>query len=283
MSRAGKKELCADQEFDELAKKWNESVRSCMGDMPQQELTDRLNEEFGHRTSFSQPVINKWLSVNRNQMFPRYEIMAKMARVLGVSVSRLTGETTFDSIPAQMASEYTGLSNEALRSLRKATREFGSPFAGKYMRKDEFNEEAVQLVNAMLTSEKFLDVLLAMKQLSDAIRRTRDEREASFRRIEERYGIAAFRKAEHLPPIDEEESFHEYWVNNESALIKAGITEDEIPDLMEIAAKIDSAADDYYVKDQEGEVWDLACRYQVSRAFDRLLDDVFPPDYPMGS
>lgn len=283
MSRAGKEDLCADREFDELAKKWNENVRSCMGDMKQAKFADLLNEAFGNRTSFSQPVINNWLSVGRNQMFPRYEIMVKMADVLGVSVSRLTGETSFDSMPAQIAGEYTGLSNEALRSLRKTTREFGSPFAGKYMRKDEFNEEAVRLVNAMLTSEKFLDVLLAMKQLSDATRRTRDEREASFRRIEEQYGISDFRKAKHLPPIEEEESFHDYWVNNENALTKAGITEDEIPDLIEIAAKIDSAADDYCIKDQEGEMWDLACRYQVSRTFDKLLDDLFPPDYPMSS
>lgn len=287
MTRAGKKELCGDPEFDKLAKEWNENLRDCMNGMSQETFAQLLNERFDYRTTYTQPVINDWLHVGRDQMFPRYEVMVKMADILGVSVSRLIGETTFDSIPAQTTSEYTGLSNDAIRSLRKITRGFDSSFSDRYVRNDVIDEHAVQLVNSILTSESFLPMLVAMSRLAERVKRPRNVEDAVIRQFEKEHGEATFKKAialltcRDLPPIEGDETIDSYWVSNESALSRENIQKDELPSLFIISEKMDAAIHDARVKEQEAEMWDLACRYQARVAFDRLLDELFPLDQAM--
>lgn len=282
MAKAGKKQLCSGTDFDDAAEKWNANLRSCMGDMHLGVFAEELNKKFGYETSFTQPLITQWRSVGRNQMFPRYEIMIKMADILGVSVSRLIGETPFDSMPAQITSEYTGLSNDAIRSLRQVTMSFGSPFASKYLRNEKFDGDAVRLVNAMLTSDGFLEMLVAMKQLSDAVQRSALERDAVLSQIEEGHGPVAFNKAmmfasgAEFAAIEPDETIDEYWANNEAALTEAGICKDELQNLFVIAGQIETAIDTTRIKDHEAEMLELACRYQARLAFDRLLEEMFP-------
>lgn len=282
MAKAGKKQLCTGTDFDDAAEKWNANLRSCMGGMHLGVFAEKLNKKFGYKTSFTQPLITQWRSVGRNQMFPRYEIMIKMADILDVSVSRLTGETPFDSMPAQITSEHTGLSNEAIRSLRQITMSFGSPFASKYLRNKEFDEDAVQLINAMLTSDGFLEMLVAMKQLSDAVQRSALERDEALSLIEEEHGSAAFKKAmvfatgTGFVPIEPDETIDDYWANNKAALIEADICKDELHSLFVIAGQIETAIDATRIKDNEAEMLELACRHQVRLAFDKLLEEMFP-------
>lgn len=294
-------QLQVTEEFEIRARKWRENLSELMKDkgLTQKELARLLNDRYdkaGVKTSFTQKNVSEWLRVGDPidaerdphagaTVFPRYEVMIQIAAILGVDVGRLTGETDFDSFKAERTSEYLGLSNDAIRALRKIVTVFDNPFGEQYHADENvtFDLNAIELMNKLLTADGLIDTLVLMRRL-DTIQKRLKTGSKAIERVEKRYEPALVKKAWFvhghrsltLEPYDQ--TIEQYWAENKQILREAGITPEELQTVLGIANELDAAIVNADEEDFTGEMVETAYRYQVQKSLSDLLDEMFPPD-----
>lgn len=103
---------------------WRQRLRECLKErgLTQVEFVSALNRTY--LTRFHQKDVSRWLNTGNQTAngvigFPKYETMMLIADFLGVDVGYLTGETDETSFDLEKASTYTGLSSNAILSIRQ--------------------------------------------------------------------------------------------------------------------------------------------------------------------
>lgn len=103
---------------------WRQRLRKCLKErgLTQVEFVSALNRTY--LTRFHQKDVSRWLNTGNQTAngvigFPKYETMMLIADFLGVDVGYLTGETDETSFDLEKASSYTGLSSDAILSIRQ--------------------------------------------------------------------------------------------------------------------------------------------------------------------
>lgn len=282
------------KEIRTRAELWRKRLRDRMEELhiTQQKLADSVNDrykELGLVTNYGQSNASDWSNAGDGKPFPRFEDIVQIAHVLGKSVEYMTGGTDYDSLNAEFVGRYLGISNEAVRELRCITKEFGSHFPD-LLNLDDFDPEAVYLVNSILTSGHFKSAVRKLRGLH-LVRDRPDRSNLALDRVRARHGKDIFDKGMFVntnrclpfqlyrPDSDGSDllTYEEYWDMYKDVLAEGGISFEELPEAVEISNEIDEAYDEGREDEIEMDLVDTAYRYQAKFEFGAMVDEILPP------
>lgn len=238
-------------------------------------LAKELN--INYNDSSTQTTIYRWLHVgeklNGAKGFPTYENMMKIADFFNVDVGYLTGETDAESFTIEKAADFLGLSIDATNAIKDFTNKQSGITKNKI-----FSRNYIEMLNLVLTSKSFKDVLVALHDYKEAYEMIQKEEPDFFYELKEKYSPQVIEIATKLDEIP-------YYKNNsEYKEYKDEYFTEGLPELTEelrsALADIQFAFNNVYKWQYEQEQYRknaLAYRYELQEAVTKLLDSIFPP------
>lgn len=251
--------------FEEKAKIWNSRLKQCLENKgyKQTEFADKLNEYNKQpEKSITQETVSRWVHVGDRKRkrdekgkdfigFPNYENMVCIAKCLDVDLGYLTGETDAETFTLEQASELLNLDAEALKVIIKIT--------GKEKTCLNFGYESEnyrKILNDILTSKKFLDIIKTMFEL-DNIYTQNKKKNTKLQDLQKELGDELFDKAMNM-----------YRSNN----IDENLTQEECNAI----AKIDCSIDNDRKKDYDFQREIAFNRFKLQEDFILLLNELYP-------
>ncbi|HPJ03723.1 MAG TPA: hypothetical protein PKU80_12900 [Candidatus Limiplasma sp.] len=220
-------------------------------------FADAMNQKYG--TSFNQRTVSRWVNVgakapNGTRGFPEFSNMVMIAQILEVDLGYLIGETNDETFTMENASEYMGLSSEAVRAIKQIT-EDTTAFRSVGM----MAFESKPLLNSLFTAKKFCGFIRTLKELDTAYSELESEK-AVFKKLETKLGSEMCSEAAK-------------W----SSILDPAY-DGPAPSTEALAAvhEFESAIDESYVK-HENAVHDIrSAKYELSIVYAELIEELFP-------
>lgn len=256
---------------------WNKRFKERMeaaGYKTQTEFIKAFNDAYG--TKCTQTDVSRWLRVGESSKkydnktykekeiaigFPSYINMKRVADMLNVSVAYLTGETDYDSFNLEKACKYTGISQDAMKTICRMTR-FDTKNHGVSYSGDGFlwYGDARETISKLFESSKAPGLIHALQELI-RVYSGPDKTRSMWIELDMKYGSELINEAlKHVDDIPE-----------------AG---DPFPDddILPIVEEIREIMNEGNKQQLETEFETDVFRYRAQRAFDDLLDNMFPQE-----
>lgn len=243
---------------------WNKRLQSCIREkqLSQQGLADALNRKYDTHT-FQQQNISFWTRVgetrevgNKKQLigFPKVETMIRLSEFFEKDIGYLLGETDDESFSLKSASEYIGLKQETVKTIKRYTNWKTGLFTV------HLDDSQVRYVlDLLLTSHSFRAILRPIYDLIKVNRAPGDLKQR-WADAEEKYGMELFMDAlEH----------HDDYVEGDSA---------PSPEYAEAVRTINGLIDDGAADDDQREFASNECRYRLNRLFESMIDEILKED-----
>ncbi len=253
-----------NKRLEERGEKWNEKLKEILKekDITQSKFVKELNDNYD--TNFTQAMISEWLRIGetarksdgteRKIRFPVYKNMAIIADFLGVDVGYLTGETNMETFTIEKVSNYTNLSEKAINSILKITGTTHSCIDWG----DE-SEKYKRVLNKLLESSKFIELIKALGDMED-IYAEKEKTQQPLERLYQELGSELFDVACKYSGFCAEE------------LEGLNLTREEINAIH----LFDKAQDECYSLCQKNEYDIKAYNYNTYKAFDILMNQLYP-------
>ena len=256
-------------------KTWNKRLKERMeisGYKTQTEFAEAFNNIYG--TKCTQTDISRWLRVgesnkkyNKNTYtekkeiigFPSFMNMKRVAEMLNVTVAYLTGETDYDSFNLEKACTYTGISQGAMKTICSMTRpdrnNHGLSYSGGRLM---FYEDARDTISKVFESSEAPRFIFALQELLKVYSGP-DKTQTMWHELESKYDRNLINEAfEHIDDNPE-------------------VGDSRPPaEVIHVISDIQNIIDTGYSQQVEEEYDTDVYRYRAQRAFDALIDNIFP-------
>ena len=237
---------------------WNKRVTKRMEELKlsQRAFIKRYREKFH---TGSQSDVSKWTHIGEKdsktgnpRKFPEFETMKKIAEVLGVSIGYLIGETDYETFELERASEYTGLSQESIKGIRKITH-------GKTREYRKFNPHIANALEILLNTPYLVEYLANMCEVAEAIN-------------DERHATGYFESVKKEIPENIMDDVWHLWYDPEDAIENLEIEATE--EKWDYVKKVDDAMDHDRVQSQSIDLNLKASKYALSETHIKMIDDI---------
>lgn len=170
-----------------MAQIWNERFEKCMTKKKWSQRQFIAEYKKKYHTG-SQSDVSKWMHVgdvdqrtNKGRGFPEFETMKNIADILGVSVGYLIGETDCETFEMERASQYVGLSSEAISAIRDITLGKAIPPFYKYS-----DPQYTAALEQLLMNTSLVEYLGKVVELANAVTNAKQNNRSRFDRIVEK-------------------------------------------------------------------------------------------------
>jgi len=253
-------------EYIDRAKRfWNERLKRCIAErgLSQKGLADELNRMY-EKGKFQQRSVSRWTRVGEKETgkngeqnligFPKLETMVYLADFFGKDVGYLLGETEIESDTLKGASDFTGLTEETVQTIRRYTHRSSCWFTG------HLDEDEARLVFAyLLCSHSFREILHLLYELIETNRGS-ETLAKKWEEAEKEFGSELFYDAlEHRDDFDPE-------------------TPPPSPEYARAVRTINALIDDGAEDDDKRDIANSVYRYRLSQMFNKLLDEIVQQD-----
>lgn len=246
-------------------KVWNERLKQCIAErgLSQKGLADELNRMF-KTDKFQQRSVSRWTRVGEIETtkkgeqnpigFPKIETMLSLAEFFGKDVGYLLGETDIESDTLKGASDFTGLTQETVQTIRRYTHRRSCWFTV------HLDEDEARLVFAyLLSSHSFREILHLLHELIEKNRGS-EVLAKKWEEAEKEFGTELFYDAlEHRDDFDPE-------------------TPPPSPEYARAVRTINALIDDGAEDDDKRDIANSVYRYRLSQMFNKLLDEIVQQD-----
>jgi len=237
---------------------WNKRLKQCIKDagLTQEQFVDALNEKYD--TKFKQKYVSRWIRVgerdgNKETIigFPKMETIIMIAGFFNKPVSYFIGETDGSTYTTGQAMEYTGLSEQAISILHKLSHVM--------LYKIEGGTEILSKLIEIGFEDGILFDLGTLKSCVDSENDADEKYAREMEMIREELGDEGFAEIKQYIVVPDEE-LPQLTERQYDALQRANKCHVDF---------ISTVHGNTYTYD--------VGRYKVSKAFDAILDKIFPP------
>lgn len=251
--------------MDRTQRAWNERLKLCIAErgLSQKGLADELNRMYETDT-FQQRSVSRWTRVGEIETtkkggqnpigFPLLETMVSLAHFFGKDVGYLLGETEIESDSLKGASDFTGLEQETVQTIRQYTHRKSCWFS---IHLDE--DEARMVFAYLFSSRSFREILHLIHELIETNRGS-ESLAKKWEEAEKEFGSELFYDAlEHRDDFDPE-------------------TPSPSPEYARAVRTINGLIDDGAEYDDKCDIANSVYRYRLSQLFNKLLDEIVQKD-----
>lgn len=246
---------------------WNDRLKKCRErcHLSQEGLAAALNDHYGKK-SFQQRNISRWERIGEKETtkkgeqkqeyikFPKLEIMFSLAHYFGVDLGYLLGETDIESDKLKGASDYTGLEQETVQTIRRYTHRKSCWYT---VRLDD--SEARLIFSYLLASPSFREIMHLLYELIEYNRGSKALAQR-WAEAEKEFGSELFYDAlEHHDDFD--------WD-----------TPAPSPEYARAVKTINGLIDDGAEDEDKRDIANKAYRYHLGQMFNLLLDEIVQQD-----
>lgn len=232
---------------------WDERLEMCMkqNGYTQTSLSKAIREKYG--TSTSQTNISRWTNISEGtQDFPKLSNALMLADFFDVTVGYLLGETDCETFTAEKASNYLGLNEDAIKSIRKAT-----SFDTAYRTARASEQEVQTVLNKLFTSKSFFRFIHDLIDLEN-LYTGKNQDNKILEDLCSELGDELFTEA-----LNKQGAHWEYKDNPD-------------PKLVEAVNRVSDAIDEAYRLSEERLDKTDVVRYRLQKSFNTLIDELYP-------
>lgn len=204
--------------------------------------------------SVSQTSISRWTGKGKKGLkgFPELENILLLADFFDVNVGYLLGETDCETFTAEKASNYLGLNEDAIKSIRKAT-----SFDTAYRTARASEQEVQTVLNKLFTSKSFFRFIHDLIDLEN-LYTGKNQDNKILEDLCSELGDELFTEA-----LNKQGAHWEYKDNPD-------------PKLVEAVNRVSDAIDEAYRLSEERLDKTDVVRYRLQKSFNNLIDELYP-------